>query len=100
MKMDDIYNLVDTPIPTAWVLTVRKCSCGQTLYWDKEKSEWHCMKESCPEYKSHVKKRVIPQFKIDKVIAFGNVLTVKEIAGRLKLNERDVFKILRENGIL
>lgn len=100
MVADDTYNLRDEPIPPTWVLTVRKCTCGQTLYWDKEEGEWHCMKSTCPEYKSHVKKKVIPQFKIDKVIEFGEILTIKDIAGRLKLSEKDVFRILRENGIL
>ena len=101
MKMETMYILADNyPIPPTWVLTVRKCECGQMLYWDREKGMWHCMKESCPNYKSHVVKKVIPPDKVDRVIELGEVLTIKEICGRTKLPERDVCKILRDNGIL
>lgn len=101
MKMDNTYNLVDRfPIPSTWVLTVRKCECGQMLYWDTEKGEWHCMKESCKLYKTHLKERIIPPEKIERVLELGEILTIKEICGRLKMTERDVFKILRDNDIL
>ncbi|NBK25329.1 MAG: hypothetical protein EOM68_25320 [Spirochaetia bacterium] len=99
--MDRYYNIFDDDrIPESWVLTVRKCECGQTLYYDRKKKTWHCMKASCPLYKSHVKKKQIPQEKLDRILELGEVLTIKEIAGRLKLSEKDVFRVLREHDIM
>ena len=99
--IDRYYNIFDDDrIPKSWVLTVRKCECGQTLYYDRKKETWHCMKASCPLYKSHEKKKRIPQKKLDRILELGEALTIKEIAGRLKLSEKDVFRILRENGVL
>ena len=101
MKIDNIYMVMeDQVIPRHWVLTVKRCECGQMLYWDTKKHEWHCLKPSCKLYKSHLEKRVIPQVKVDRVLELGEVLTIKEIAGRVKLSEKDVCRILRENNIL
>ena len=57
MRLDTTFQLLNESIPRDWVLTVRKCECGQTLYWDKKGKEWHCMRESCPLYKSHKKRK-------------------------------------------
>ena len=36
--MDRYYHIVDDDrTPQSWVLTVRKCECGQTLYYDRKK---------------------------------------------------------------
>jgi phage antirepressor YoqD-like protein len=58
------------------------------------------MKASCPLHKSHEKKKRIPQKKLDRILELGEVLTIKEIAGRLKLSEKDVFRVLREHDIM
>jgi phage antirepressor YoqD-like protein len=58
------------------------------------------MKASCPLHKSHEKKKQIPQEKLDRILELGEVLTIKEIAGRLKLSEKDVFRVLREHDIM
>lgn len=100
MINDTLYQPWDEPIPKSWVLTVRKCECGQTLYWDKEEKDWHCMKASCLLHKSHVKQRQIPREKVERVLELGEVLTIGEIASRLKLPQREVMKILRENDIV
>ena len=44
-------------------------------------------------HKSHEKKKQIPK-KLDRILELGEVLTIKEIAGRLKLSEKDVFRVL------
>lgn len=38
--------------------------------------------------------------KLDRILELGEVLTIKEIAGRLKLSEKDVFRVLREHDIM
>lgn len=100
MKLEDTYNIWDDAIPRDWVLTVRKCECGQTLYWDKKKKTWHCLKPSCPLHKTHVKQYHLPQQKIDRILELGEVLTIKEISYRLKVPQKEVMKILRENDVL
>jgi hypothetical protein len=100
MRIDDIYQIYDESIPRSWVLTVRKCECGQTLYWDKRNKTWHCMKETCPLHKSHVKKYHLSREKENRIIELGEVLTVKEISYRLKVPQREVMRVLRENDIL
>lgn len=100
MNLDTMYMIADEPIPSSWVLTVRKCTCGQTLFFDREKKTWHCMKTSCPNYKSHIQKVDLPKHKVDKILAFGDTLTIKQISDRVKVPEKDVFNVLREHGVL
>lgn len=97
--LDDTYHIVSNDewvIPKSWVLTVRKCSCGQTLWWNKCAKTWHCLKDSCTEYKSHVKKSTVSEDTIRKIIDLSKVLTIHEIADRVRLSQKVVYRILTE----
>lgn len=96
MRLDTTFQLLNESIPRDWVLTVRKCECGQTLYWDKKGKEWHCMRESCPLYKSHKKRKEISIDKIEEVLALADVLTIGEIAFKVHMSPRQVIQIIRE----
>lgn len=95
-SMDDIYNIWDEGLPKHWVLTVRKCSCGQTLWWDNRTKTFHCTRASCPYYKSHLKERNISEEIRNKIIEFGEFLTIPDISKRLKVPISDIITVLEE----
>ena len=100
--MENIYHIVNRTeweIPEHWVLTVRTCSCGSRLWWDNKDNTWHCMKESCNENKSHVKKSTVSYQNVDEILRLFEVLTIHEIADKLKLSDKEVLHVLQENGV-
>ena len=95
MIYDDVFNIADESIPRSWVLTVRKCSCGQTLFWDKKGQEWHCMKESCPNYKSHLTDFGVTEKTINFIRKHMKTLTAFQIASKLGISVVTVTKVIK-----
>ena len=61
MKLDTIFNLIDEDdftIPRSWVLTVRVCECGTTMFYDRANGVWHCLNDKCPLYKEDMPRKV------------------------------------------
>ena len=111
LKYDVAYIFEEEcPIPKHWVLTVRKCECGQTLFWDG--TDWHCMKETCPLHNSHEGEFNVSEKSIVKICDMMKTETPLSIASKLGINlstvvkvikyyvEKDVFRVLREHDIM
>ena len=70
MKMDTTFHLIDEAdftIPRSWVLTVRVCECGTTMFYDRITGVWHCLNDKCSLYKDGMPR------KVKKVVSDGRL---------------------------
>ncbi len=97
--LDDTYHVVGDEswvTPSYWVLTVRKCDCGYTLWWNKKKKTWHCLNEGCALHKTHVVEKVFSDRVKVRVRNLRKKMSIREISERTKLTQKDIYIMLCE----
>lgn len=96
MWEDDMSVLDRDSVPTHWVLSVRKCSCGQTMYYNNREETFHCMKPTCPLNKTHIKDISETRENIRKIRELRKYNSVLEISQNFKIPIEQVRRILKE----
>lgn len=83
-------------IPVHWVLTVRKCDCGQTMYWDGRSESFHCMRPTCPLHKTHIKEIKETKDNIKRIRILCTHYSPEDVALRYRLPLEQIKRIIEK----